>query len=107
MATDPLRHICADTDCPYIGQPSPKGCGCHQTIEQMARARIAELEAALRTDTRAEVERLRGALKMILDSASPKCGRTTMDCADACYWIAEVARQALGDHRSQHNDPSR
>ena len=40
-------HRCTDTDCCYIGLASPRGCGCHQTDEQMLRESHAALLAVL------------------------------------------------------------
>lgn len=39
-----LQHICGEVECCYIGKPSPAGCGCHKTREQIAGAIITSLE---------------------------------------------------------------
>jgi hypothetical protein len=64
-----MTHKCTDTECPFVGQRTSKGCGCHQTDEQVLRA---------------ENERLRGALDHIAIS------ELVTD-----NWVAEFARTAL------------
>lgn len=38
-----LTHRCDEDECCYAGKPSPSGCGCHKTREQMANELIDEL----------------------------------------------------------------
>lgn len=40
-------HRCSTAECPFVGQATNKGCGCHQTDEQVLRATNADLLAAL------------------------------------------------------------
>lgn len=43
----PGPHRCSDGECPYIGQASPKSCGCHKSDEQMLKWAYANLVEAL------------------------------------------------------------
>lgn len=36
-------HICTDTDCPFTGQRTDRGCKCHKTPEQLRDADIITL----------------------------------------------------------------
>ncbi|WBU27633.1 hypothetical protein OOZ54_13265 [Rhodopseudomonas palustris] len=47
-------HRCTEAECPYVGQPSPAGCGCHKTTHQLLKERAAAVEQ--------QVEYLRAAL---------------------------------------------
>lgn len=37
------EHICTDTDCPFTGQRTDRGCKCHKTPEQLRDADIITL----------------------------------------------------------------
>lgn len=41
-----MLHKCTEAECPFLGQRT-RGCGCHQTDEQVLRAENARLRAAL------------------------------------------------------------
>lgn len=41
-------HRCTEQECPYLGQTSGRGCGCHKTDEQVLQGRVERLEKALR-----------------------------------------------------------
>ncbi len=41
------EHKCAEGGCLYHGRPSPRGCGCHQTDEQVLRKRLNAALAVL------------------------------------------------------------
>lgn len=48
-------HRCTEPECPYQGQPSGRGCGCHKTDERVLRERVAALVDMLET-VREEIE---------------------------------------------------
>lgn len=41
-------HRCTTEDCPYLGQPTFRGCGCHKTSEQLLLEQCDELLAVLK-----------------------------------------------------------
>lgn len=40
-------HRCSTAECPFVGQHTTRSCECHKTDEQVLRATIADLRAAL------------------------------------------------------------
>lgn len=42
-----MLHKCTDTECPYVGQRTSRGCGCHQTDEQVLRIALERAVAIL------------------------------------------------------------
>jgi hypothetical protein len=44
-----MDHRCSDSDCPFIGQRTSSGCGCHKTREQMLEIEVISLRDQLYT----------------------------------------------------------
>ena len=82
-----MLHRCADHDCPYVGQPSPKGCACHKTDEQVLRDSNAELLAALK------------GLIAFAEDAETKL----LVGDEGCIWPVEEARYAIATAEGLHD----
>ncbi|WP_315792359.1 MULTISPECIES: hypothetical protein [unclassified Bradyrhizobium] len=74
------QHVCGNTECPYLSQPTGSWCRCHKTKEQMMGERISAL-----TTRAADME-------MVFIDICDELG---------CKYDNEAALQAIADLRTQ------